>query len=182
MLKVVHTATAYESVITMLDSRLRLLNRFDDLDCTIISSPPEIADSRLPAMRHIQIEMSRAIKPVTDLRSIWQLYKGLSVSDGFILPSSHEGMPRAMMEAMAMGLPVLVTNAGGICDVVGNSEYGIVVPKQNAQALAEGLLKLVMDDNLRKELSCRSRARIVETFSLATMIERHIQLYHSLIY
>ncbi len=87
-IKIAHTVTAYQSVITILDSKLRLLNKFDDLDVTAISSSPAIDGMRTPSVRHIQVEMARSIKPLADLKSIWQLYKVLK-SEKFDIVHSH---------------------------------------------------------------------------------------------
>jgi glycosyltransferase involved in cell wall biosynthesis len=79
--KVAHIATIYRSIVTILDSKLRALDKFEDLDVTAISSPLEpslSADSykiRKPAVRFIPVAMSRTIEPLADLKSIWQLYK-----------------------------------------------------------------------------------------------------------
>ncbi len=94
MVKVAQVVTAYQSVITILDSKLRLLNKFDDLDVTAISSPPNPllrADSceiRKPAVRFIPVPMSRTIAPLADLKSIWRLYKVLK-RERFDVVNSH---------------------------------------------------------------------------------------------
>lgn len=82
-IKIAHIVTAYQSVVTILDSKLRSLNEYDDLDVTAISSPPNPllrADSceiRKPAVRFIPVYMARSIRPLADLKSIWELYKVL---------------------------------------------------------------------------------------------------------
>lgn len=76
-LKITHIITAYQSVVTILDSKLRLLDRFEDLDVTVISSPSKVDDSRNPAVKHISVEIDRSIKPLADIKSVWQLYKVL---------------------------------------------------------------------------------------------------------
>ncbi len=88
MIKVAHVVTAYLSVITILDSKLRALAKYADLDVTIISSPGETANYRSPAVRHIPTEMTRAIKPFADFKSIWRLYKVLK-REQFDVVHSH---------------------------------------------------------------------------------------------
>jgi len=105
----------------------------------------------------------------------------LSVCDGFVLPSRNEGMPRALMEAMAMGLPVIATDAGGILEVIENNISGLIVPKQNPDALAQGLLKIISDSQLRNRLGKAARKRIVEHFSFEVIIKRYVELYNSLL-
>jgi len=75
MLKVAHVVTAYSSVVTILDSKLRILDKCDDLDMVAISSPPDVVDQRHPAVKHIPVKMARTIRPLADLKSIWSLYK-----------------------------------------------------------------------------------------------------------
>ena len=115
MLKVVHIVTAYLSAITIIDSKLQALNSFDDLDVTLISSSPKIADRRTPAARHIQVEMARNIKPLADLKSIWQLYKVLK-SEKFDVVHSHTakaGFITAIAATMA-GIPLICHTYHGL--------------------------------------------------------------------
>ena len=75
MLKIAHIVTAYSSAITILDSKLRALNAKSGLDVCVISSPADNREKKQPAVRHISVNMVRRIKPLADLKSIWQLYK-----------------------------------------------------------------------------------------------------------
>lgn len=75
MIKITHIVTAYISVVTILDSKLRGLSSYNDLDVMAISSPPDFEDSRKPSIRHIPVKMARSIKPLADLKSIWRLYR-----------------------------------------------------------------------------------------------------------
>ena len=86
--KIVHILTAYQSVVTILDSKLRGLAAYADLDVSVISSPPDTQDSRKPAVRHTPVPMARTIKPYSDLKSIWQLYRLLK-KEKFDIVHSH---------------------------------------------------------------------------------------------
>jgi len=88
MIKIAHIATAYQSVISILDAKLRLLDEFDDLEITVISSPPKILTCRKPAVRNLQIQIARNINLWEDLKSIWKLYKILK-SEKFDIVHSH---------------------------------------------------------------------------------------------
>ena len=88
MLKVAHIVTAYSSVVTILDSKLRILDRLKRLDVNIISSLPDARETRKPAVRHLPVRMHRSIKPLADLSSIWQLYKLLK-QERFDVVHSH---------------------------------------------------------------------------------------------
>lgn len=73
-------------------------------------------------------------------------------SNIFVLPSHTEGLPNAMIEAMAAGLPVVVTPVGSIPDVIDDQRNGIIVPVGDAEALARALRALLLDPNERARL------------------------------
>jgi glycosyltransferase involved in cell wall biosynthesis len=87
-IKVTHVVTAYQSVTTILESKLRVLGKFDDLDVTVISSPPDTDETRDPVVRHIPVNMARTIRPLMDAKSIWQLYKIIK-RENFDVVHSH---------------------------------------------------------------------------------------------
>src|SRR5205807_8725782 len=69
----------------------------------------------------------------------------LAALDLFVLPSLNEGMGRALVEAMAMGRPVVATRVGGIPDVVTDGATGLLVPPRDDRALADAILTLLRD-------------------------------------
>lgn len=87
-MKIAHIATTYQSIVTILDSKLGTLDKLEDLDVTAISSSPEMDGMRAPAVTHISIEIARSIKVLADLKSIWQLYKVLKTRK-FDIVHSH---------------------------------------------------------------------------------------------
>jgi glycosyltransferase involved in cell wall biosynthesis len=92
-----------------------------------------------------------------------QKLAALQRADIFVLPSHTEGLPNAMIEAMAAGLPVIVTPVGSIPDVVTHEDNGLLVPPRNAPALAAALRYLIVSAERRQQLghaayaSARSR-------------------------
>jgi starch synthase len=92
----------------------------------------------------------------------------LQAADVYAFPSRHEGFPVAPVEAMACGLPLVAADAYGIPDILerGELDGGVVVPRQDAQALAAALGRLVDDEALRLELGRRARERVERSFSL----------------
>ncbi len=77
----------------------------------------------------------------------------MSGFDLFTLPSLHEGRPLALMEAMALGLPVVVTPVGGMADMIEDGRSGLVVPASEPSALARAFERVTGDAELRAELS-----------------------------
>ena len=79
----------------------------------------------------------------------------------FVMASRHEGMPNVVLEAMAMGRPVIVTDrCGGALDYVTAGESGLVVPAENARALAEAIDRLASDPALRSRLGAAARQAV----------------------
>ncbi len=89
----------------------------------------------------------------------------------FALPSRSEGFPNAALEAMSMGLPVVVTRAGGAPEMVEDGIAGLVVPTCDHLALAQALLRILCDSQLRNEMAARARERIVRHYSLRQIVK-----------
>jgi len=104
----------------------------------------------------------------------------LRAMDVFALPARLEGSPNAVLEAMAAGLPIVATRIGGISDLLEEGRIGLLVPSDDAEALAGALDKLLSDSHLRTDLGCRARTRAVSVFSLSGAIPRLIDLYSAL--
>ncbi|MGB7264659.1 MAG: glycosyltransferase, partial [Terracidiphilus sp.] len=89
----------------------------------------------------------------------------LDAADGFVLGSAWEGMPLAVGEAMAMEKPVVVTDTGGVRELVGDT--GVVVPTRNHEALAQGMIETMRQSGAqRAEWGRAARERIIEHFSI----------------
>lgn len=85
----------------------------------------------------------------SDPRRLDQFYRE---SDLFAMSSVTEGFPRVILEAMARGLPVVATDIVGIPDLVRHGETGLLVPPRNPRALADAIIRVVEDGNLRRRL------------------------------
>ena len=104
----------------------------------------------------------------------------LQAFDIFLMTSRNEGMPNAAMEAMAMSLPCVVTDAGDSREVVRDGETGFVVPIGDTEALSAHIIRLINDEALRQTLGQRGHT-IIQDFSVERMAERYSQLYASLL-
>jgi glycosyltransferase involved in cell wall biosynthesis len=97
--------------------------------------------------------------------------------DVFALTSRYEGMPYALLEAMALGLPVVATDVIGTRDVVENAVNGFLVPPASPSATAAALLPLVESRALRAEIGRRGHATVAERYTLDAMTGRLESLY-----
>lgn len=97
--------------------------------------------------------------------------------DIFLLPSVKEGLPYALMEAMAAGLPTVATRVGGIPDLIQNQKNGIIVPPEDPLAIATALQTLLEDPRRRNVLGQAASQTIRENFPLDAMITKTITLY-----
>lgn len=100
----------------------------------------------------------------------------------FALPSvRREGLSRSLIEAMAYGVAPLVTDCGGSPEVVVDGRCGIVVPVNDASALARGIARLYEDPALRRQLGTAARERIANDFRIERTIEQTLALYRELV-
>jgi glycosyltransferase involved in cell wall biosynthesis len=104
----------------------------------------------------------------------------LAASDIFVLPSRYEGMPLAVIEAMASGLPCIVTRIGGNPELVEDGRTGWTVAPDDSNALAERLSKLIADPALRRAMGAAGRAR-AQKFASSVMVERLFDVYRRLL-
>ncbi len=88
----------------------------------------------------------------------------LASFDLFALPSYREGMPRALLEAMATGLPVVATAIRGCREEVVNGKTGILVPPRDAEALAAAMKGILLSDDLAARMGAEGRARVLAKF------------------
>jgi glycosyltransferase involved in cell wall biosynthesis len=101
----------------------------------------------------------------------------LRACDLFVLPSLVEGLSNAQLEAMAAGLPALVTDVGGAGDLIAHGESGWLVPPDDAPALEAALLRLLGDERLRARLAAAGRDRVLRDYTLEEAARRLRDLY-----
>lgn len=105
----------------------------------------------------------------------------LGAADLLVIASRVEGLPNALLEGMACGLPVLATRLGGALEVVLEEQTGLLVPADDEQALADGLVRLVPDEALRARMGRAGAERIRSTFTLEAIAPHYLELYRRLL-
>jgi glycosyltransferase involved in cell wall biosynthesis len=103
----------------------------------------------------------------------------LSAFDIFVLPSIFEGLPVALIEAMAAGKPIVTTDVDGNCEVIGDNEAGIAVESRDPVGLSAALIRMIEDPELRERMGRTGEKRAEELFSLKAMIANYQELYEN---
>lgn len=105
----------------------------------------------------------------------------LKASDLFVLPSHREGMPRTIIEAMAMGLPVIATEIRGCREEVVPEETGLLVPPRQAGPLAQAIARLASDGPLRRRMGDRAREAARAQYDERQVLERQAEVLQRLL-
>lgn len=110
-------------------------------------------------------------------KDIISLYKN---ADIVVLPSYREGLPKSLIEACAIGRPIITTNAIGCKECVNEGVNGFKVPVKSINELAEAISKLLGSEELRVSMGKASRKKAEEEFSLAYVVNEHLSIYSQL--
>jgi colanic acid/amylovoran biosynthesis glycosyltransferase len=157
-----------------------LLHRRDvSLHCTIVGGGPELDQLRALVASHGLQEVIDLAGPQTAER----VQEYLAGADLFVLPSvvtrsgNAEGIPVALMEAMAAGVPVISTSTTGIPELVVDGETGLLVPPRDVVSLADAIERLLNDDELADRLREAAYLKVAAEFEIganARQIEGHM--------
>ncbi|MFL6566463.1 MAG: glycosyltransferase [Burkholderiales bacterium] len=101
----------------------------------------------------------------------------LRALDIYVMPSLWEGLSIAMLEAMAAGLPIVISDVSGAAQALGDNEHGVRVPPGDAAALAGALRSLAGDPGRRRALAMSARQRVQERFSIDAMMSQLTSIY-----
>jgi len=107
--------------------------------------------------------------------------KCLKAFDIFVMSSIKEGLPYILLEAMAAELPIVVTEAGGMPEIIKNHENGLMVSQKNPEMLAKGIQGLLFNENIAAELGKSASLIVREKFGLNKMISETSSLYSNLL-
>jgi glycosyltransferase involved in cell wall biosynthesis len=106
--------------------------------------------------------------------------KIISAYDVFVLPSLNEGMGRVLVEAMALGKPIVASNIGGIPDLVTHGKNGFLVPPKNPKELAK-YIQILLEDKEKREKMGLAGKEMALNFSAENMVEKIEELYEELL-
>jgi glycosyltransferase involved in cell wall biosynthesis len=119
--------------------------------------------------------LTNSVRLLGHRRDVADLYVA---SDLFVFPSHYEGLGSAIIEAMALGVPVVGSDAPAIREVLGHGRYGVIVPRGDVEELSRAVLALLLDSGGRRALRSRARGRFKEAYELQAVAEATVGLYH----
>ena len=105
------------------------------------------------------------------------VYDYIAHCDALLMPSSHEGLPYTLLEAMALGRPIIASRVGGLAEVLEDGETALLTPPGDVPALASALLRLCDNSTLPQSLGATARSVQREHYSLETMTRAYLSIY-----
>ncbi|OXL20527.1 glycosyltransferase [Psychrobacter sp. DAB_AL32B] len=169
-----------------------LIKAFEILLKNLSQTHPEIEKSlrlRLVGAGHQELELKALTQQLGISKRIdfvgrvdsSQVPVELEKLDIYVALSRQESFGVAIIEAGAAGRPVVVSNAGGLPEVVLDGQTGIVVPKENPQAAADAISKLVLDRDLRIQMGEAGKQHVIDTYDWSACINTMTNLYEKII-
>jgi len=101
----------------------------------------------------------------------------MAEADVVVLPSYREGLPRALLEAAAMGKPVITTDAIGCREAVEHGRTGLLVPVKDSMALADAMKEMIKNPEMRSHMGKEGRRRVKEQFDEKIVLEKILEVY-----
>ena len=111
-------------------------------------------------------------------KDVERLYGIMDIS---VLPSLSEGLSLTVLESMAHGLPVVATRVGGNPEIITDGQNGYLVPPGDACSLADRIVRLLLDADLRRRMGSEGRERIGSRFRLRDVADRYLDVYRGVI-
>ncbi len=159
-----------------IDAAARVLPRHSDTTFLIVGEGPEEQAIRA---RIESRGLTDAVKMLGFRHDLLNVFRSL---DLFVIPSVEgDTIPQVLMQALAVGLPVVSTTVGSIPDVVVDGETGYVVPPRDAAALAERIEVLLEDASLRKRMGEQGRALVERLYSIDRMLDELERVYRNVL-
>lgn len=158
----------------LLDTAVQWLAKVPDHDLLLVGSGQQRADLERQAMRlgiADRVHLAGWRPDVLDI---------LAASDMLVLPSRWEGMPNVVLQAMALGKPVLATEVEGTCELLGNLAKPQTAPYGETQILSDKLVATLSSPTQAERLGTENRNRALQEFSLAKMVRAYEDLWEHL--
>lgn len=153
----------------------RVLQTGRDVEFLVAGAGPEEAN-----LRRLARELGISSK-VTFVPYLLNFSESLSAMDIFCLPSLQQGLGTIMLEAMALGIPVIASRVGGVYGVIHDQHNGLLVPPSNSRQLADRILELLCDPLRARHIGENGRSLVQEEFGLHRMVGLTAEMYQRVI-
>jgi len=158
----------------LIDAYLAISAQVPDARLAFVGGGPLLGQYKKRTAERGLNDRIKFVGPVDDVRGALRAF-----DVACLVPRINEGFSNSVLEKMATGVPVIVTDVGGNKEAVIHGQHGYVIAPGDRTALEQHLLALYSDPALRARLAANSRTRVEEYFSLKQMIDRHESLYQA---
>jgi glycosyltransferase involved in cell wall biosynthesis len=166
-----------KELVSLLRAMPRIVARHPDACLVLVGDGPSRGELE-QCVRQLGIERNVLFPgPVDSL----QVPQWLQASDVFTLVSSLEGLPCSLIEAMAVGLPSVVSDIPAMAQLIDSGVQGLVAKLKDEDSVAEQLLCLFGDAALRARMGAAARRRVLETYSTDKVVARYETLFENLL-
>jgi len=156
--------------------------KFEDIKVLFVCNPRHPLERRYakPLLGLIRrLKVNDAIRLIENIpyREMAEYY---SAADALVVPSIYDSFPKVILEAMACKTPVIASTVGGVTELIRDSETGILVNPGNPDELAEAIIKILSDTDLREKIGLKAR-KLVEQFTWKHSAKRTLEIYENLL-
>jgi glycosyltransferase involved in cell wall biosynthesis len=159
-------------------AELLKLNYFDKVQFILAGMTDEDNKASVSTSLLKQWEDGDYFKWVGHKKDVFEMYKNSHI---VVLPSYREGIPKSLIEACAMGRPIITTNAIGCRECVDEGLNGYKVPIKDALSLAKAIERLITNPNKIIEMGKASRIKAEKEFDITSVIKTHLDIYNNVI-
>ncbi|HST03232.1 MAG TPA: glycosyltransferase family 4 protein, partial [Chloroflexia bacterium] len=167
-------------VDTLIRAVYRLYSQRSDVRLLIVGDGPVRVELE-KLNTELQARAQESCSPVVFAGARQDIPQLLGAMDVFVLPSLNEALPIVILEAMAVGLPVVATRVGGVPEIVQDGVTGLLVPPGAEDALLDALSRLAHDPFLRVKLAQAGRGQVRGNFTIKQMARNVEAIYEELI-
>ncbi|MBE2899530.1 hypothetical protein DNK57_01630 [Methanothermobacter thermautotrophicus] len=170
----INPVKGYEHLLRAVPS---VLGSVKDFKLLVVGDIPESQRGYYSRLRELVDELGIG-GAVTFLGRREDIPEILAASDIFVLPSTAEGTPISILEAMAMGKPIIATDVGAVAEQVTEGRNGFLVPPVSPDELADRIIRVSLDRDLLESMG-KASLELVKRFSLEHCVEEHLRIYRS---
>jgi glycosyltransferase involved in cell wall biosynthesis len=169
----------WKGIHDLLDACTRLRDASTPLEVTLAGPPGSAGDAESLGDEIRKRRLASFVRYIGEVHGHAKADL-LARADAYVQPSHNEGMPIALLEALAFGLPIVATRVGAVPEVIENGKHGRLVPPQRPDLLADALRELALDAPLRRRMSDEARRLATSRFGLDRFRNDLLAMYEDL--